>query len=156
MWIYLYLKCIAACCISSVIPSDRTSKQGQDVSIHRWEIVKQPLNVWRKRCWYPHSHRFLSISLQGLYLCDDHLGPSGPLTLAIVQDDPRNTFTHGKLKHMTSSTHPFWDPFNLLQVILLKTVILLPQTQLDKLLSKTDPTPFPPEWGFLQKIGFLH
>lgn len=139
-----------------MILSDPTSKQGRDISIHRWETVKQPLTVWRKRCWYPHSHHFLSVSLQGLYQRDEHPGTSVPLTLAIAHKDPGDISTHGQLNRVTSSTHPFWYRLSLLQVILLKTVILLPHTQLGKLPSKTDPTPFPPERGFSRKVGFPH
>lgn len=85
MWIYFYLKCTAACRISAVILSDPTSKQGQDMSIDKREIVKQPLNVWRKERCYLHNHHFLSISLQELSLCNAHQGPNIFLTLVSGQ-----------------------------------------------------------------------
>lgn len=153
MWIYFYLKCIAACHISSVIPADPTSKQGQDMSIHRWEIVKQPLNGGRKRGWYLTALTSPAHLLRA-FLCDTHLDPN-LLTLATVQGTPRDISSCGRLKHRNCSTHPFSCPLRLPQVPPL-TAALLTHTQLGKLLPQTDPATFQSGWGFSTKICFLN
>lgn len=149
MWIYFYLKCIAACHISSVILADPTSKQGQGMSIHRWEIVNQPLNRWRKRCWYLHSPHFWAYLLSISFLYDVHLQPNLILALATVQGTPRDISSRGRLKHMNSSTHPFACPLRLSQVIPLTAALFLPYTHLGKVLPQIDPVTYPSGWGFL-------